>query len=93
MFEADSTPNTHPILTSVQDADDISAVFDGITYGKGACIIRMLENALGENNFRQGIKNYLNKYKFQNTLTKDLWTELSEAHPEVCGQIVRTVGS
>ena len=34
VFEADSTPNTHPILASVQNADDISSVFDAITYGK-----------------------------------------------------------
>jgi aminopeptidase N len=34
VFESDSTPKTHPILTSVEDSDDISAVFDAITYSK-----------------------------------------------------------
>ena len=102
VFDADSTPNTHAILASVQDSDDISSVFDAITYGKvfniflinwclnslldqlkGAAVLRMLETALGEDNFRTGIKNYLNRYAFENTLTGELWTELTEAHPDV----------
>ena len=83
VFDADSTPNTHAILASVKNADDISSVFDAITYGKGASILRMLETALGAEYFRTGIRNYLTKYAYQNTLTADLWTQLSEAHPDV----------
>ncbi|CAG2104288.1 unnamed protein product, partial [Medioppia subpectinata] len=77
VFEADSTPNTHPIVGSVQNADDISSVFDAITYGKGAAILRMLETALGDD-FRIGIKNYLIKHSYENTLTEDLWTQLTQ---------------
>ncbi len=48
----------------------------------------MLETFLGEENFRIGIKNYLNKYSYENTLTADLWTELSNSHPNVINLVI-----
>ena len=46
-------------------------------------MIRMLELALNATNFQKGITNYLRVHKYGNTVNKDLWDELSNAHPDV----------
>jgi tricorn protease interacting factor F2/3 len=74
----DSLSSTHPIDVNVVDPEEISQIFDEISYGKGGNILRMLENYLGEDNFRSGIRSYLKKYSYKNAAGTDLWTELEE---------------
>src|SRR6202044_4043956 len=58
-----------------------------LTYEKGAAILRMLEQYLGEETYRDGIRNYLRKHSYANTKTTDLW----DAIEEVSGEPVRDV--
>ncbi|SFP63240.1 M1 family metallopeptidase [Sphingomonas rubra] len=83
----DATSGTHPIIRPVATVDQIGEAFDGITYSKGEAVIGMLEATLGEAKFRDGIRRYMAKYKYGNTVTDQLWAELSAAS----GQDVRTI--
>ncbi|WP_380786375.1 M1 family metallopeptidase [Sphingomonas sp. R86521] len=75
----DATAATHPIIRKVETVDQIGEAFDGITYSKGQAVIGMLESTLGPDVFRQGIRSYMAKHKYGNTVTEQLWTELSAA--------------
>ena len=75
----DATAATHPIIRPIETVENISDAFDQITYAKGQAVIGMLESTLGADVFRTGIRNYMAKYKYGNTVTDQLWTELSTA--------------
>lgn len=74
----DSLNNTHPIEVDVTNPEEINEIFDAISYNKGSCIIRMLEEYLGEEIFREGLKHYMNKFKYDNADTDDLWNSMEE---------------
>ncbi|CAB3992820.1 glutamyl aminopeptidase-like isoform X1 [Paramuricea clavata] len=76
-FRLDALASSHPITVEVEDPEEIKTVFDAITYSKGSSIIRMLSDFLTEKIFKEGLKDYLEKYKFGNAETKDLWAALS----------------
>ncbi|MBI3633025.1 MAG: M1 family metallopeptidase [Candidatus Vogelbacteria bacterium] len=78
-LELDSMKNTHPVEVSVNHPREIREIFDAISYSKGASVIRMLADYLGEENFRKGLNIYLNKYKYDNAVTEHLWKALEEA--------------
>ncbi|KKQ21345.1 MAG: Puromycin-sensitive aminopeptidase [Candidatus Nomurabacteria bacterium GW2011_GWA1_37_20] len=69
----DALLNTHPIEIPVHHPDEIGEIFDEVSYSKGASIIRMLANYLGEENFRDGLRYYLKKHSYKNTETFHLW--------------------
>jgi tricorn protease interacting factor F2/3 len=75
----DSLVNTHPIEVKVNSISEIEEIFDDISYGKGASIIRMLEAYAGEDHFMRGVRSYLEKYKFSNAAGSDLWNEIEHA--------------
>jgi puromycin-sensitive aminopeptidase len=83
----DSLKNTHPIEAEVKTPHDINELFDAISYSKGAAIIRMLEQFLGEETFRQGLVHYLSAHEYGNARTEDLWASL--AH--VSGKPVKAI--
>ena len=76
VLDLDSTVNSHPIVQEVLHPNQITEIFDRISYGKGASVLRMLENFMGPEQFRLGIHKFLNKYKYKNAVTKDLWKVL-----------------
>ncbi len=78
-FKGDSLQNTHPIFQPVENADEINQIFDEISYGKGASVLRMLERYLGEETFRKGLSTYLERFQYANASHDDLWTALEEA--------------
>lgn len=78
----DSLQSSHPINVEVNHPDEISEVFDFISYRKGASIIRMMQNFLTEATFRRGLTNYLIALKFDNAEQDDLWKFLTEAAHE-----------
>jgi aminopeptidase N len=75
----DARTTTHPIIQKIETPDQISQAFDSITYRKGEAVIRMLEGAVGADPFRDGVRRYMAKYKFGNTVTDDLWANISAA--------------
>ena len=77
-FDVDSLKSTRPIEFDVISPDDATAMFDLLTYEKGGAVLRMLEQYVGEEQFRDGIRNYLNKHEFSNTETEDLWDSIEE---------------
>ncbi|PYB68332.1 peptidase [Thermoplasma sp. Kam2015] len=86
-LRSDSLKNTHPIEVDVKDPDEISQIFDEISYGKGASILRMIEDYTGSEEFRKGIAKYLNDHKYGNAEGSDLWTAIEE----VSGKPVKRV--
>lgn len=70
--------SSHPVEVPVKRADEISEIFDHISYEKGCAVVKMTSNYVGEDIFFQGIRQYLQKYAYGNTKTTDLWTTLSE---------------
>lgn len=83
----DGLHNTRPIEFEVVSPSDAEGMFDVLTYEKGASVIRQLEQFLGETEFRDGVRHYLEKHRFQNTETTDLFDALEH----VTGQPVRTL--
>ena len=77
-FRQDSLQSTHPIFQSVENADEINQIFDEISYGKGASVLRMIERYLGEETFRKGVNAYLERFQYANASHDDLWTALEE---------------
>lgn len=67
----DSLPSTRAILKDAETPDEITSLFDSIAYGKSASIIRMLEDFVGEENFRKTVTKYLTDFKYKSTVTSD----------------------
>ena len=78
-FDVDSLASTRPIEFPVVSPDDAEAMYDILTYEKGAAVVRMLEQYLGEEEFRAGVHHYLTKHAYGNTKTTDLWDALEES--------------
>ncbi|KAK8212744.1 peptidase family M1-domain-containing protein [Phyllosticta capitalensis] len=81
----DSLRNSHPIEVPVRNALEVDQIFDAISYLKGSSVIRMLSAYLGVETFLAGVAKYLDKHKFGNATTDDLWAALTE----VSGQDVK----
>jgi puromycin-sensitive aminopeptidase len=77
-FEVDALETTRPIEYEVRSPDDASGMFDTLTYVKGGAVLRMLEQWLGADRFRDGIRRYLGQHAYGNTETHDLWDALEE---------------
>ena len=77
-FEVDALETTRPIEYEVRSPDDASGMFDTLTYVKGGAVLRMLEQWLGADRFRDGIRRYLAAHAYGNTETHDLWDALEE---------------
>ncbi len=84
----DGLKNTHPIEVDVHHPAEITSVFDAVSYSKGASVIRMIAEFVGEKKFRDGLRHYLKKHKFGNTATEDLWAALSKTSGKPIGKIM-----
>lgn len=81
----DALLHTHPIEIPVHHPNEIGEIFDEVSYSKGASVIRMLADYLGEKYFRDGLRYYLKKHSYKNTETFHLW----EAFEKISGKPVR----
>jgi len=75
-YRQDALPSTHPIVAEVRDLEDVYTNFDGITYGKGASVLKQLVGWVGRKQFFAGLANYFKKYAYRNTVLNDLLAEL-----------------
>jgi aminopeptidase N len=75
----DQLKTTHPIELPVADTDHAFSNFDGITYAKGASAIKQLRYFLGEDDFREGIQRYFQKYALRNSTLAEFMKMLAEA--------------
>ena len=78
----DGLESTRPIEYEVISPDDAEGMFDVLTYQKGGAVLRMLETYLGAARFRDGIRLYLDRHRYGNTETTDLWDAIEEASGE-----------
>lgn len=89
-LDLDALHNSHPIEVPVQRANEIEEIFDLISYYKGASIIRMLFNYIGDEDFQKGMYHYLNKWAYKNAVTEDLWDSLEEASQKPIRSMMNT---
>ncbi|KAJ2519221.1 hypothetical protein H4217_002823 [Coemansia sp. RSA 1939] len=75
----DALRSSHPIQVPVRRSSEISQIFDAISYSKGGSAIRMLSSYIGLDSFFKGIRAYLQKHKYANASTANLWSALSDA--------------
>lgn len=75
----DARRTSHPIQQPIADHSEAVTAFDAITYSKGEAFIRMLENYLGEQAFRDGIRKHMAAHAYSNATTADLWQALESA--------------
>ncbi|MDO5723367.1 MAG: aminopeptidase N [Flaviflexus sp.] len=78
-FVNDMRPTTHPIIADIPDLEAADQNFDGITYAKGAAVLRQLVAYVGEDAFFAGARSYFDKHAYSNTTLTDLLTELEAA--------------
>ncbi len=78
-LKLDALEHTHPVEVPINNPDEIRTIFDAISYSKGSSIIHMLYNYLGPDDFQTGLRYYLKKHSYKNTVTSDLWEALEEA--------------
>jgi puromycin-sensitive aminopeptidase len=86
----DGLHTTRPIEFVVESPADARGMFDLLTYEKGGSVLRMLEQHLGEDVFRDGIRHYLETHAYANTVTQDLWDSLSAVSGQPVGEIMDT---
>ncbi|NQW20458.1 MAG: M1 family metallopeptidase [Chloroflexi bacterium] len=89
-FDVDSLANTRPIEIEVNSPVDAEGMFDLLTYEKGGSVLRMLEQYLGEEEFKDGISYYLNKHKYGNTETNDLWDAIEHVTQQPARRIMNS---
>ncbi|TGK49130.1 aminopeptidase N [Leptospira bouyouniensis] len=75
-YEEDSFSTNHPVEAKVNDTEEAFTQFDGITYGKGASVLKQLVFFIGEDSFQKGVQNYLRKYSYSNSTLADFLKEL-----------------
>ncbi|WP_306916917.1 MULTISPECIES: aminopeptidase N [unclassified Arthrobacter] len=78
-YRQDQLPTTHPIFAEINDLQDVEVNFDGITYAKGASVLRQLVAWVGPEEFMAGVREYFSKHAWQNTELSDLMAELEKA--------------
>ena len=87
-FAVDGLQSTRPIEFPVQAPKDADAMFDVLTYEKGASVLRMLEQHIGPIVFRDGVRDYLHKHAYGNADTKDLWDSLGKISKQPVPQLM-----
>ncbi len=89
-FDVDSLSSTRPIEFDVVSPEDAEGMYDLLTYEKGAAVVRMLEQYLGPDEFRAGVKHYLETFSYRNVTTTDLWEALEAATSQPVAAAMQT---
>lgn len=80
-YQQDQLPSTHPVVAEISDLNDILTNFDGITYAKGASVLKALVSYVGREAFMRAIHEYFTEFAYKNTQFEDLLKHL-QAHTE-----------
>ncbi|GAA2742782.1 aminopeptidase N [Kitasatospora cinereorecta] len=78
-YRQDQLPSTHPIMAEINDLEDVQVNFDGITYAKGASVLKQLVAYVGQDAFFEGVRAYFKRHAWGNTRLSDLLGALEEA--------------
>jgi puromycin-sensitive aminopeptidase len=87
-MKVDGLSSTRPIEITVNRPEDADAMFDVLTYEKGSSVVRMLEQYLGPDVFRDGLRLYMKRHAYGNTETTDLWDALEDTSGEPARSIM-----
>jgi puromycin-sensitive aminopeptidase len=87
-FETDSLSSTRSVEYEVRSPADCEGMFDVLTYQKGGALLRMLEQHLGAERFREGVSHYLRTHAYGNTDTGDLWDAIEHTSGEPVRRIM-----
>ncbi|SEE97770.1 aminopeptidase G. Metallo peptidase. MEROPS family M01 [Streptomyces sp. 2112.3] len=77
-YHADQLPSTHPVTADIRDLEDAKLNFDGITYAKGAAVLKQLVAYVGQDAFLEGARRYFKRHAYGNTRLGDLLAVLEE---------------
>ncbi|MGW1889137.1 aminopeptidase N [Streptomyces sp. NPDC002004] len=77
-YRADQLPSTHPVTADIRDLQDAKLNFDGITYAKGASVLKQLVAYVGQDAFLEGARRYFKRHAYGNTTLGDLLSVLEE---------------
>ncbi|WP_129296398.1 aminopeptidase N [Streptomyces lydicus] len=77
-YHADQLPSTHPVTADIRDLEDAKLNFDGITYAKGAAVLKQLVAYVGQDAFLEGARRYFKRHAYGNTRLTDLLAVLEE---------------
>ena len=77
-YRQDQMPSTHPISADIRDLEDVEVNFDGITYAKGASVLKQLVAWVGQDHFFEGLRRYFKRHEWSNTTLTDLLSCLAE---------------
>ncbi|MDT3397188.1 aminopeptidase N [Streptomyces sp. B1866] len=77
-YRADQLPSTHPVTADIRDLEDAKLNFDGITYAKGASVLKQLVAYAGREAFLEGARRYFKRHAYGNTRLADLLAVLTE---------------
>ncbi len=88
-LKLDSLATSHPVEVKVHHPDEISEIFDMVSYAKGSAIIRMLAGYIGDEKFRDGLRYYLKKHSYRNTLTVNLWDAFEKVSKKPVKEIMK----
>ncbi|MGW4164284.1 aminopeptidase N [Streptomyces sp. NPDC004788] len=77
-YRQDQLPSTHPIMADINDLEDVLVNFDGITYAKGASVLKQLVAYVGQDEFFKGVQAYFQRHAYGNTRLTDLLGALEE---------------
>ena len=89
-LDTDALASTRPVEFDVDAPDEADQMFDSLTYSKGSALLRMLQQFLGEETFRQGVGDYLRAHAYGNTETHDLWSALEKASGRPVGAMMNS---
>ncbi|HVE74472.1 MAG TPA: aminopeptidase N [Mycobacteriales bacterium] len=78
-YRQDQLPSTHPVVSDIRDIDDVKVNFDGITYAKGASVLKQLVAWVGQEAFLAGVRTYFRSHEYANTELTDLLHALEQA--------------
>ncbi|NBE53428.1 aminopeptidase N [Streptomyces boluensis] len=88
-YRADQLPSTHPITADIRDLEDAKLNFDGITYAKGASVLKQLVAYVGQDAFLDGARRYFKRHAYGNTELRDLLAALEETSGRDLGEWAR----
>ncbi|MGH8866498.1 MAG: aminopeptidase N, partial [Actinomycetes bacterium] len=71
-YRQDQLPSTHPVFADIRDIEDVEVNFDGITYAKGASVLKQLVAWVGRDEFFAGLRRYFRAHEWGNTTLRDL---------------------
>jgi aminopeptidase N len=89
-YRADQLPSTHPVTADIRDLQDAKLNFDGITYAKGASVLKQLVAYAGQDAFLEGARRYFKRHAYGNTRLGDLLSVLEETSGRDMGAWARS---